>query len=307
MATMQQAHPEWEKEHSLTAPSDRDQENRWRPDQGAAALTEEEVKSAVETLDNTSFISKFPRVDRTYADPPVPLQTFGLVSFTPAKGATPNSSGVFGFAKLRGNYASQLEAKQRAEAIIRNIDSYHQIYHTYVGRPFPVTASSKYSAETDEIDIRKEMTASVSQSIKSKKQKENKEIEEIKQREEALLAESRRDPEDVDPYDEYITLRVKKAQLSWTYLEHTKKMAEVKDIIIKTRARLEELEEKDSEFKEKYYAKYVKAREDVGLTMDSKEAGQNFMKFLVEDAVLPGIDDVDAKEDVSTEPTIDSA
>lgn len=303
---MQQAHPEWKKEHSLTAPSDRDRENRWRPDQGAAALTEEEVKSAVETLDNTSFISKFPRVDRTYADPPVPLQTFGLVSFTPAKGATPNSSGVFGFAKLRGNYASQLEAKQRAEAIIRNIDSYHQIYHTYVGRPFPVTASSKYSAETDEIDIRKEMTASVSQSIKSKKQKERKEIEEIKQREEALLAESRRDPEDVDPYDEYITLRVKKAQLSWTYLEHNKKMAEVKDIIVKTRARLEELEKGDSEFKEKYYAKYVKAREDVGLTMDAKEAGQNFMKFLVEDAVLPGIDDVDAKEDVSTEPTIDS-
>ena len=303
---MQQAHPEWKKEHSLTAPSDRDRENRWRPDQGAAALTEEEVKSAVETLDNTSFISKFPRVDRTYADPPVPLQTFGLVSFTPAKGATPNSSGVFGFAKLRGNYATQLEAKQRAEAIIRNIDSYHQIYHTYVGRPFPITASSKYSAETDEIDIRKEMTASVSQSIKSKKQKERKEIEEIKQREEALLAESRRDPEDVDPYDEYITLRVKKAQLSWTYLEHNKKMAEVKDIIVKTRARLEELEKGDSEFKEKYYAKYVKAREDVGLTMDAKEAGQNFMKFLVEDAVLPGIDDVDAKEDVSTEPTIDS-
>ena len=307
MATMQQSHPEWEKEHSLTAPTDRDRENRWRPDQGAAALTEEEVKSAVETLDDTSFISKFPRVDRTYADPPIPLQTFGLVSFTPAKGATPNTNGLFGFAKLRGNYASQLEAKQRAEAIIRNIDSYHQIYHTYVGRPFPITASSKYSAETDEIDIRKEMTASVSQSIKSKKQKENKEIEEIKQREEALLAESRRDPEDVDPYDEYITLRVKKAQLSWTYLEHTKKMAEVKDIIIKTRARLEELEKKDSEFKEKYYAKYVKAREDVGLTMDAKEAGQNFMKFLVEDAVLPGIDDVDAKEDVSTEPTIDSA
>lgn len=307
MATMQQSHPEWEKEHSLTAPSDRDRENRWRPEQGAASLTEEEVKVAVETLDNTSFISKFPRVDRTYADPPIPLQTFGLVSFTPAKGATPNTNGLFGFAKLRGNYASELEAKQRAEAIIRNIDSYHQIYHTYVGRPFPITASSKYSAETDEIDIRKEMTASVSQSIKSKKQKENKEMEEIKQREEALLAESRRDPEDVDPYDEYITLRVKKAQLSWTYLEHTKKIAEVKDIIIKTRARLEELEKKDSEFKEKYYAKYVKAREDVGLTMDTEKAGQNFMKFLVEDAVLPGIDDVDAKDDVSTEPTIDSA
>lgn len=299
MATMQQAHPEWEKEHSLTAPEDRDREKRWRPEQGAPDLTEEEVTEAIKTLDNTDFITKFPRVDRTYADPPVPLQTIGLISFTPAKGATPNKNGVFGFAKLRGNYASQLESQQRAEEIIRKIDSYHQIYHTYVGRPFPITSSSKYSAETDEIDIRKEMTASVSSSIKSKKKEESKEMEEIKQREEALLAESRQKPEDVDPYDEYITLRVKKAQLSWTYLEHAKKMEEVKGIILETRKRIADLEEQDSEFKDKYYAKYVKAREDVGLTMDPKEAGQNFMKFLVEDAVLPGIDDV--KETIQSE------
>ena len=159
MTTTQQSHPEWEKENSLTAPSDRDRENKWRPDQGAPALTETEVESAIQTLDNTDFTGKFPRVDRTYSDPPIALQAVGLVSFTPAKGATPNKDGVFGFAKLRGNYASQLEAKQRAEEIIRNIDSYHQIYHTYVGRPFPITASSKYSAETDEIDIRKAMTA----------------------------------------------------------------------------------------------------------------------------------------------------
>ena len=298
---MQQAHPEWEKEHSLTAPEDRDRENKWRPEQGAADLTEEEVTNAISALDNTAFTRKFPRVDRTYADPPISLQTVGLISFTPAKGATPNENGVFGFAKLRGNYASELEAQQRAEHIIRKIDSYHQIYHTYVGRPFPITASSKYSAETDEIDIRKEMTASVSSSIKSKKKDESKELEEMKQREEALLAESRKDPEDVDPYDNYITLRVKKAQLSWTYLEHAKKMKEVKDIIIDTRKRVAELEEQDSEFKEKYYAKYVKAREDVGLDMDSEKAGQNFMKFLVEDAVLPGIDDVDTKEEVTTE------
>ena len=225
------------------------------------------------------------------------MQAVGLISFTPAKGATPNQNGVFGFAKLRGNYASQLEAQQRAEAIIRTIDSYHQIYHTYVGRPFPVTASSKYSAQTDEIDIRKEMASSVSSSIKSKKAKEKTDMDEIKKREEALLKESRKDPEDVDPYEEYITLRVKKAQLSWTYLEHIKKMAEVKEVIITTRSRLEEMEKEDPEFQEKYYDKYVKAREEVGLNMDSKEAGQNFMKFLVEDAVLPGIDDEESSKD----------
>ena len=301
MATAQQKHPEWDKENSLTAPKDRDREKRWRPEQGAAALTEEEVKSAIESLDNTSFTDRFPRVDRTYADPPIPLQTIGLISFTPAKGAIPNENGVFGFAKLRGNYASQLEASQRAEAIIRNIDSYHQIYHTWVGRPFPVTASSKYSAETDEVDMRKDMVKSVSSSIKTKKDKEQREMQEIKKREEALLAESRADPADADPYEEYITLRVKKAQLSWTYLEHIKKIEEIKEIIIRTRKELDIIDSKEPEFKTKYYEKYMKAREDVGLTLDKEKSGSNFMKFLVEDAVLPGIDD-EPSEKVPTSP-----
>ena len=37
-----------------------------------------------------------------------------------------------------------------------------------------------------------------------------------------------------DPYEEYITARVKQAQLIWTYKEHQKKMAEIKELIIKT-------------------------------------------------------------------------
>ena len=300
-AEAQVMHPEWEKEHSLTAPADRDREAQWRPEQGKPPLTEDEVNAAMIELNNDAFVSKFPRHDRTYSDPPVPLQSIGLLSFTPAKGATANENGVFGFAKLRGNYGTAIEANQRAEELIRHVDSYHQIYHTYVGRPFPVTASSKYSAETEEIDIRKEATKAVSNDVKEKKNKEQRTVEEIKKREEALLAESRADPEDVDPYDEYITLRVKKAQLSWTYLEHLKKMEEIKGIIVRTRLELERLDEKDPEFKEKYYAKYMKAREDAGLQESKQDAEENFMKFLVEDAVLPGIDDVEEGPTVEVE------
>lgn len=280
----QYTHPEWEQENSLTSPSDRDKENKWRPDQGAPQLTNEEVKIAMDELNNTDFTRKFIRVDRTYADPPLPLQTFGLISFTPAKGATPNENGVFGFAKLRGNYSSELEASQRAEFLIRNVDSYHQIYHTYVGRPFPITASSKYSAETDEIDIRKETTSAVSQNIKEKKKEEQQIVAEIKQREEKLLEESKRGEE--DPYETYITLRVKKAQLQWTYLEHQKKMNEVKDIILKTRRELVKLDNEYPDFQNSYYNKYMEARKNAGITETTEETQNNFMKFLVEDSPL---------------------
>ena len=293
----QHQHPEWEKENSLTSPQDRDLNNKWRPDQGKPVLTNEETEEAMKVLNNTDFIKKFPSVDRTYADPAIPMQNIALISFTPAKGATPNENGVFGFAKIRGTYATEVEAEQRAEFLIRNVDSYHQLYHLYVGRPFPITFSSKYSAEMSEIDIRKETTKSISENIKEEKNKEQKTIKEIKEREQALLQESEKaknddglkDPEN-DPYEEYITLCVKKAQLSWTFFEHLKKMNEVRDIIIKTRVTLAKKDEDYPDFKEKYFEKYMDARKKSGLDEKIRETQDNFLKYMVEDILIPTID-----------------
>ena len=271
-------------ESSLTTPQDRDQVNKWKPDQTSPPLTIQESENAIKELNNTAFTSKFPRVDRTYADPVLALQTIGLVSFIPAKGATPNEKGIYGFAKLRGNFQTEAEASQRAEFLIRNVDSYHQIFHTYVGRPFPLTNSSDYSATTDEIDIRKDTAQSISTDLRSKKSEDEQAMKEIKEREKQLLEESKR--EEADPYDNYITLRVKKAQLSWTYLEHQKKMAEVKEILIKTRKDIEDLDGEFPEFKDSYYEKYVQARKDAGLKESEEQLQTNFMKYLVEDADL---------------------
>ena len=282
-------HEEWQKENSLTCPEDRDRVNKWKPDQKSPKLSENEVSEAVKELNNTTFTDKFPRIDRTYADPIVPMQYIGLISFTPAKGAIPNENGVYGFAKLRGNFSTEIEANERAEYLIRNVDSHHQIYHTYVGRPFPITISSKYSAKTDEIDIRKEMTTDISSNVKGKKLDEQKQIEEIRQKEEKLKEDVKK--EEVDPYDNYITLRVKKAQLSWTYLEHYKKMKEIKDILIKTKEDLEEYDRTNPEFKENYLQKYLDAREEAGIKDTKEQLEGSFLNFLVEEATLPGLDD----------------
>lgn len=271
-------------ESSLTTPQDRDQVNKWKPDQTSPPLTNDESENAIKELNNTAFTSKFPRVDRTYADPALALQTIGLISFIPAKGATPNDKGIYGFAKLRGNFQTEAEASQRAEFLIRNVDSYHQIFHTYVGRPFPLTNSSDYSATTDEIDIRKDTAESISTDLRTKKSDDEQAMKEIKEREKQLLEESKR--EEADPYDNYITLRVKKAQLSWTYLEHQKKMAEVKEILIKTRKDIEDLDGEFPEFKDSYYEKYVQARKEAGLKESQEQLQTNFMKYLVEDADL---------------------
>ena len=276
-------HPEWTKENSLTDPLDRDRVNKWRPER-EPVLTDVQTDEAMKVLNNTDFIDKFPRVDRAFADPIIPMQIYGLISFTPAKGASPNENGVYGFAKLRGNFASEIESTERAEYLIKNVDSYHQIYTVYTGRPFPITTSSKYSAETSEIDIRKQTAESVSQNIKEKRTDEQQAMREIKEREERLLEESKK--EDIDTYEDYITQRVKMAQLSFTYLEHQKKMTEIKDIIIRTRQVLKELDEEFPDYQNSYYEKYMQARKDAGLKESKMDADANFIKFLVEDVDL---------------------
>uniref|UniRef100_A0A6C0JNY1 Uncharacterized protein n=1 Tax=viral metagenome TaxID=1070528 RepID=A0A6C0JNY1_9ZZZZ len=282
MSEQQLVHPEWEKENSLTAPSDRDPTRTYQPNQGHPPLSEEDVVNAVSYLNNNTFVKKFLRVERRYADPVDPMQRIGLISFVPAKGATPNEKGVYGFAKLRGNYPTDAEAGERAEFLIRNADSYHQIYHAYVGRPFPCTISSDYSEETSEIDLRKTMTESVSTSIKQKKNDERREIKEIEDREKQLFAEAKQEEE--DPLDFYTTLRVKKAQVTWTYLETQKKLDEMKATIIKTREQIEKMEGESEEYAKNYFKKYCDARSESGL--DNSANQDTFMKFLVEDVKL---------------------
>ena len=271
-------------ESSLTTPQDRNLENKWKPDQSVSPLTNEQTIEALKDLNITSFVEKFPKVDRTFADPSISMQNYSLFSFIPAKGASPNEQGIFGFAKIRGTYQSELEASQRAEYLIRNVDSYHKIFTVYTGRPFPLTESSDYSSEVSEVDIKKDMAKNISHSIKDKKEEELKEIREIQQREKNLIEESKR--EEVDPYDEYITQRVKSAQLQFTYLEHQKKMAEVKEIILKTRKVIAEMDETHPTYRDSYYDKYMQARKDAGIKEDEKDTQANFIKFLVEDADL---------------------
>ena len=282
MEQQQFNHPEHAVENSLTAPSDRDPARTYQPNQGHRQLNENEVKHAMIALDNNSYVKNFLRVERRYADPVEPMQRVGLISFVPAKGSKPNEKGIYGFAKIRGNYPTDREASERAEFLIRNVDSYHQIYHAYVGRPFPLTTSSDYSGETREIDIRKSMTESVSASIKSKKNDERKQIQEIEEREEQLLKESKREEE--DPLEHYTTLRVKKAQVTWTYLETLKKVEQMKQTIIKTREEIEKMEKENDTYAKEYFKKYCDARESAGLS--NSENQDTFMKFLVEDAEL---------------------
>jgi hypothetical protein len=256
-------------------------------DQNAPSLDNEQTTLAVQELNNMAFIQRFPKVERRYADPPMEMQKIGLISFIPSKGAQPNEKGVFGFAKLRGNFDNEHEASQRAEYLIRHIDSYHKIFHAYVGRPFPITVSSEYVKEICQVDLNKETTEAISYDVKKKREKEQREIEEIKERERNLMEDVKKEAEDITDY--YTTLRIKKAQLTWTYAETEKKMLHMVGLIAKVRKEINDLDEQDPHLDKMYYQKYIDARKKANLPVDSSTKN-TFMRYLVEDLSLPAVD-----------------
>ena len=281
-------------ECSLTAPEDRntDEAARWRPQslQAMDVLTEESTELASKHLVDNSFRTKFPSLDRVYTDPlnrnqlSLALQKIALFSFVPAKGVTPNKNGVYGYAKIRGVFETDVEAEARSRELIKYFDSYNKIYFAPMFRPFPLTCESSYSGDVSEVDIKKDLTESVSDSVKQKKVSEEKEVKEMHDRQKKLLEESKRT--EADPYEDYIEKQVKRSNLIWTYKEHQKKMEEIKVSLTSTRKVLKELDEQYPQFKDKYYEKYMTARKEAGFVENEERDKLSFMHYLLNDIKL---------------------
>lgn len=265
--------------------------NNYVLDSTAEPLTKPELEQAMQNLNVTSFVERFRKVERRYADPYVDNQLIGLISFIPASGSKPNERGIYGFAKLRGNFATEAEANDQAARLISNFDSLHPIYHTHVGRPFPLTTSSEYTKEVSEVDLQKEMTTSIKEDVKKKREKEQRDIEEIRERERELLEDVKKAPEE-NKDDYYTTLRVKKAQLVWTYAETEKKLQQMAGSIAKARYDIEQLDKSNPELKDGYYNRYMDSRRRAGLSTEKADSDTSFMKFLVEDLHIQAVEDV---------------
>jgi hypothetical protein len=221
------------------------------------------------------------QVDKYYADPNQFDQNIAIVSFIPSSGAKPDKDNIYGMMKVRGVYATEEEANQRAEFIIRNVDSYHEIFHCKVGRPFPITDSNDFANTVKSIDIRKKTTELISEDILNKKKQEKDEMMDMEQREKNLLEESKKAQEGqkMDVYDEYITMNIKRAQLLWTYKETQDKLKQMKESYLSSIERIKELDVEHPEYKDQYKEKYMEARREAGIP-DEKNS---FVEFLALD------------------------
>jgi phosphoglucomutase len=102
------------------------------------------------------------------------------------------------------------------------------------------------------------------------------------------LEDVKHNPEENNNPERYTTLHVKKAQLTWTYVETLKKIKNMQTLIAKARLEIDDMDQVNPEFRDQYMDKYKSARESAGLPVT--ETNDNFMKFLVEDIKLPEIE-----------------
>lgn len=248
-------------------------------------LTLKELEYAKKELVKQNLL--FPHSVKSIHDPIIAGQEFGLLSFTPAPDVKPNKNGVYGVFKLRGNFSTLESAQEFAERLIRGHDSYNEIHTVRVGQCIPLTKKAELVEEVDSIDLNKEVETIVSNDVKAKRQKEKTEIKTIQEREQTLLKENKEILEGTyqqDPLDQYIMLKVKKAQLMWTLVETRKRIQnEIIPSIRKTKKDIEEMEVLNPEFPNQYFERYKNARESVGIQDQDKLNYSYFMQYLLDD------------------------
>jgi hypothetical protein len=248
-------------------------------------LDDNQLDSARKELVKNNLL--FPRSVKSIHDPVILGQEYGLLSFTPAPNVQPNSNGVYGVFKLRGNFGTLEEAQFYAEKLIRNHDSYNEVHTVRVGQCIPLTKKAELVEETDVIDLNKDVESIVSTDVKVKRQKEKAEIKSIQEREQQLLKENKEILDGdykQDPLEQYIMLKVKKAQLMWTLVETRKRIqTEVVPAIRRAKEEIREMDKEYPEFDQLYYERYKNARESVGIKDQDKLNYSYFMQYLLDE------------------------
>lgn len=236
-------------------------------------LNEEEYEKLCDNLHNKL---KYFNLNKRYVDPPIFDQKFALFSFIPTSGAKPDKDGFYGFAKIRGCYNTTEEAKEKAEDIIKNVDSTNPVFTVNIGRPIPV-CSTKYAKETEEIDLQKKTEETISEHIRKKHKEDQKEIEDIKTREKELKEDVEKP---VDPEDEYTTKRVKLANFKYLIEQHTIKLQECEALKRTCLDDLLKTKKENPEYEDIYMQKYMESRRKANIPEDTDMTG--FMKYMAD-------------------------
>lgn len=240
-------------------------------------LTPEELDAALEKL-----VREWPQVEKRWADPEIPGQTYCSISFMPSSGATPDKDGIYGFVKVRGAFSNEVDRDARAEEILNTVDSYHAINHGSMGHPLPLVNDNddRFCLETENVGLRNKIKEEMTKNVKEHREEQKKAADEAEKRaKEAKAKEEAAMAGDIDHEERYTTLRVKRANLIFTLYQMLTGMKRYKDTLLQTIEILDKMDKEYPTFQNTFLFKYNKAAEEVGLPKEKN----HIIKYMVGD------------------------
>lgn len=222
-------------------------------------------KEAIAAVQNQ--ILEYPQIVRSKTDEPISEQHFGLISFVLLKQEAQTKDGkkIYGFFKLRGNWASPEQAQSKGARIVREQDSKHKIRVANVGHWLPLCEDNSLVKQnigvnledTDEEEIRR----------KAEVQTENKKrqvMREMKEREEEIknAKDLNEDEESLDHYTMkrvvWMRMRENMQQLRTQTESLDEKYEEVREILRK-------LDDAHPNYEDEWIENYNKERRKSGI------------------------------------------
>lgn len=165
-------------------------------------------------------------------DEPIINQLFGIFSFVPAKDATPNSNGIYGFGRIRGCHATLDDATDAAEKIVMTRDQLSTNVVVRVCAPFPICTDAEEHVPVDgglkTVDVSKDYSEASRQNAIEQKKKDEKVKEELQARKEALVE----GVEDVDDLHTYCVERSKLAHQATLISEMKRNIKDMEDVLL---------------------------------------------------------------------------
>jgi hypothetical protein len=101
--------------------------------------------------------------------------------------------------------------------------------------------------------------------VKEQSLKEKQQIEEIKKKVEYLKEDVAKDPNDKEPLGLYLQLNQKRATGAYLYTQHKEKLEEMKNIVLRSRQQISDMDKEYPNLKDEYMEHYRKTCEECGI------------------------------------------